>query len=410
MECREVFNGTLILEMHVSAALVIVHTEYWGADNINSASFHIKSYYPRICCTDPTRILMPAAGMRTGERMVKVTPVWADSLGAKSFCTLVETPDLALLIDPGASILQKGFPAPDAVKEERYSDAWKAITAAAGRATHIAVTHYHHDHYRQERDLYTGKHLFIKSPNAYVNLSQWRRSREFMRWYAASIGGAFRESPPAEHIFPDPLHTSAAHTDEDTEKRQKQYRRHARRWAAEPWVLPPDERVVFCDGRTFGIGNTDLRFSAPLFHGTEYASTGFVVALAIEHAARKVVYTSDLMGPLIEDYAARIIAEAPDCILIDGPPTYLLGHLLNRRNLDRCIANLRRILRECPGATILLDHHVTRDTRFRERMEGIYDHSGVTTVAEYLGREVFADRYFHQEGRAAASNAAGRYT
>ncbi|WP_128694511.1 MBL fold metallo-hydrolase [Methanoculleus taiwanensis] len=333
--------------------------------------------------------------------MMKVTPVWADSLGAKSFCTLVETPDLALMIDPGASILQKGFPAPDAVKEERLRDAWKAITAAAGRATHVAVTHYHHDHYRQERSLYAGKHLYIKSPNAYVNRSQWHRSREFMRWYAASFGGALRESPPGEDTFPDPLQAlplSAVHTGGDTEKRRQQYRRHARRWTTEPWVLPPDEKVVFCDGRTFGIGNTDLRFSAPLFHGIEYASPGFVVALAIEHAARKTVYTSDLMGPLLEDYAAWLIDEAPDCILLDGPPTYLLGHLLSRENFDRCIANLRRIARECPGATILLDHHVTRDTRFRERMEGIYDLAGVTTVAGYLGEEVFADRFAHPGG------------
>ncbi len=334
--------------------------------------------------------------------MLKVTPIWADSLGAKSFCTLVETPDLALLIDPGASILQKGFPAPDAVKEERLSDARKAITAAAGRATHVAVTHYHHDHYRCEADLYAGKTLFIKSPNAYVNRSQWHRSRKFLQWYAASIGGIFGEESPPEQVFPDPPNglplAGAAHTGGREAQRRKVYRQHARRWATQPWILPPDKRVVFCDGRTYNIGDTVLRFSAPLFHGIEYASTGFVVALVVEHAAQKVLYTSDLMGPIIEDYAAWIIAEAPDCILIDGPPTYLLGHLLGQRDFDRCTGNLRRILRECPEATILLDHHVTRDARFRERMGGIYDHPEITTVAESLGEAVFADRFSHRGG------------
>jgi predicted metallo-beta-lactamase superfamily hydrolase len=331
---------------------------------------------------------------------MKVTPIWADSLGAKSFCTLVETPDLTLLIDPGASILQKGFPAPDVVKEERLKDAWKAITAAAGRATHVAITHYHHDHYRYEADLYAGKNLFIKSPNTYVNRSQWHRSREFLRWYAASIGGTFREEPPAEHVFPNPLDglpVSTAHTGGHEAQRRKVYRQHARRWATRPWVLPPDETVAFCDGRTYSIGDTVLRFSGPLFHGIEYASTGFVVALVVEHAARKVLYTSDIMGPIIEDYAAWIIDEVPDWIFIDGPPTYLLGHLLNRSDLDRCIANLRRIVHGCPGAVILLDHHVTRDTHFRERMEGIYDHPDILTVAEYLSEEVFADRFCRME-------------
>lgn len=328
--------------------------------------------------------------------MMRVIPIWADSLGAKSFCTLVETPDLALLIDPGASILQQGFPAPDAVKRGQLEDAWKAIRAAAGRATDVAVTHYHHDHYLQEAEIYAGKNLFIKSPNTYVNRSQWHRAREFLQWYAISFDGVFREERPAEHTFPDPLENPTltdTHPDRDTARRREQYRRNSRRWAAQPWVLPPDEKVVFSDGQRFSIGDTSLRFSAPLFHGSEYASTGFVVALVVEHAARKVLYTSDLMGPILEDYTAWIITESPDCILLDGPPTYLLGHLLNRRNLDRCIANIRQIVHECPEATVLLDHHVTRDTRFRERMEGIYDHAGITTVAGYLGEEVFADRF-----------------
>lgn len=36
---------------------------------------------------------------------VKIYLVWFDSYGAKSSCVFIETPDLNLLVDPGASAL-----------------------------------------------------------------------------------------------------------------------------------------------------------------------------------------------------------------------------------------------------------------------------------------------------------------
>lgn len=37
--------------------------------------------------------------------------VWFDSLGAKSSCALVRTPDVSVLIDPRVAVMQPGFPA-----------------------------------------------------------------------------------------------------------------------------------------------------------------------------------------------------------------------------------------------------------------------------------------------------------
>jgi predicted metallo-beta-lactamase superfamily hydrolase len=50
--------------------------------------------------------------IRTGK--IKTRLIWFDSLGAKSSSVLIETPDLKLLIDPGASGMQPSYPHGDA--------------------------------------------------------------------------------------------------------------------------------------------------------------------------------------------------------------------------------------------------------------------------------------------------------
>jgi len=48
---------------------------------------------------------------------VRIYLVWFDSYGAKSSCVLIETPDLNLLVEPGAAALQPSYPLPDGEKE-----------------------------------------------------------------------------------------------------------------------------------------------------------------------------------------------------------------------------------------------------------------------------------------------------
>ncbi|MEE8299774.1 MAG: hypothetical protein V3R28_00540 [Desulfatiglandales bacterium] len=40
---------------------------------------------------------------------------------------------------------------------------------------------------------------------------------------------------------------------------------------------------------------------------------------------------------MIEDYAQWIIKENPDILILDGPPGYLFGYMVNRINLQRAI-------------------------------------------------------------------------
>jgi len=128
-------------------------------------------------------------------------PLWFDSLGAKSMCVLVRTPDLSLLIDPGAAIMHRGYPAPDELKDYYLELATQALLAAAKQATHIAITHYHHDHFRPDLlELYRGKTLWIKDPNRWINHSQWDRAQAFLSALAKAEGGA--EPPlPCHHML-----------------------------------------------------------------------------------------------------------------------------------------------------------------------------------------------------------------
>jgi len=58
-------------------------------------------------------------------------PVWFDSLGAKSSCVRVETPDLSVLIDPGVAAMQPSFPATEAQRELWKAQGRKAIEEAS---------------------------------------------------------------------------------------------------------------------------------------------------------------------------------------------------------------------------------------------------------------------------------------
>jgi len=122
---------------------------------------------------------------------------------------------------------------------------------------------------------------------------------------------------------------------------------------------------------------------------------GWVISVVVEHGGAKLIYSSDLQGPIIEDYAAWLEREDPDLLVLDGPPTYLLGYMLNKTNLSRAVENICLIVRETRADPIILDHHLLRDTRYRERLAPAYEAASeagkrLLTAAEWLGREPVA--------------------
>jgi len=348
---------------------------------------------------------------------IRVRLVWFDSLGAKSSCLLVRTPDVRVLVDPGAAAMQPSFPLPSHVKEELKLRAYRAIEGAARRADAVIITHYHYDHHVRfdfpidARSIYAGKVIWAKDPNCYINKSQWSRARLLFSQMCQELAGQDLKEllvRPGQREFKDPMAglrlaaerdfgSYRARREELLAKGRAWLRRLAEElWAKQPWLpshleLGPTT-VEFVDGREVEVGHTTIRFAGPHFHGIEYARVGWVLSIVVERGEHKLLFSSDLQGPVIEDYAEWIVAEDPDLLILDGPPTYLLGYMMNRINLRRAIGNICRVIRAVRADPIILDHHLLREARYAERLSEVYRvarEAGkrVLTAAELMGQE-----------------------
>ncbi len=344
-------------------------------------------------------------------KKIIIEPVWFDSLGAKSSCTLVKTPDVKILIDPGIAAMQPSFPASDAKKRQWCEEGRKAIERASKEADIIIISHYHYDHYfPTDLSIYKDKLVLAKNPNEYINDSQRARATSFYSSICEAYGETNLESlmktKGRRKKYPDPLADLpiACHKDfGDYNKRRAELFEKGKRWfdgRVANWiknpVIPelnfPSLKVKYPEGKEFKFGNTSLRFSKALFHGIEFSRVGWVFYTIVEHENEKFIHSSDLDGPIIEDYAQQIIHENPQVLILDGPMTYMFGYLLNRINLNRAVENAAEIVREIDAELIIYDHHLPRDRKFRERTEKVWNtakevNKKVMTVAEFLGHE-----------------------
>ena len=336
--------------------------------------------------------------------------IWFDSLGAKSSSVMIEACGEVVVIDPGVAIMHRGFPASSELKKLWYERGLGEVIEALERAGVVVITHYHHDHYLYKPEhlsLYKGKLLLVKNPNIYINLSQRSRAEEFLRrLYELSSDGSF------EDILREPITIKAEATQGiklaldksfgsyDARRRElieeglKWFEGIRRRWGKWPWINEFSNKTIkvsFADGREYDIGCMRLRFTEPLYHGVEFSRLGWVLGVLVETANLRLYYSSDVNGPIIEDYAYYIVDVNPDVLVLDGPPTYLLGYTLNRVNLERAVGNAVYIIENTSKLRLVVyDHHLTREPRFRERTKRVWERArklGVTiaTAAELLG-------------------------
>ncbi|RLE66967.1 MAG: MBL fold metallo-hydrolase [Thermoprotei archaeon] len=343
---------------------------------------------------------------------MRFTPVWFDSLGAKSSSILIEQKDIRILIDPGVAIMHPSFPAPEELKVEWTRIGRKRILDAAKESNIIIITHYHYDHFTDfNRKIYEGKIVLAKNPNEYINDSQRKRALRFYSRFFDEFGGLDLTTVmenPREKEYPNPLtelKLSSSRNYGDYEGRRRELLDKGLKWfqrRAEKWVswrrIPEYEfkesctRLLFADNRVIEHKGVRIKFTKPLFHGIEFSRVGWVVGVVIETGGCKLLYSSDLNGPIIEDYAEWIIQEKPDIIVLDGPMTYMLGYTLNLINLSRAVENAVRIVEESSADLIIYDHHLPREKKFREHTMEVWktaERKGVrlVTAAEYLGKE-----------------------
>jgi predicted metallo-beta-lactamase superfamily hydrolase len=286
-------------------------------------------------------------------KYVKVTPIAAESLGVRSMCTYVETPDARILLDAGVSVCPNRFGLPPHPQEfKAIIDCRKRIAEAADKAEIITLSHYHFDHHTPSyedwlcnwtaeietaRQIYAGKTVLMKNPKEQINPSQRRRA-----WMFRQSGGKYAE------------------------------------------------KLEIADGKTFIFGDTLVRFSEPVFHGSENAWLGWVLMATIERQGEKFLFAPDIQGPISTRTLELIVGEKPQVIMLGGPPLYLVGFKVSETEMQTALRNLRTVVEHVP--TTILEHHILRDGNWQERSTDVFyaafetDHT-VQTAAEFLGRQ-----------------------
>jgi len=285
-------------------------------------------------------------------KKIRVIPLAAESLGVRSMCTYVETSDVKVLLDAGASLAPNrlGYP-PHPREYKAMAECRERISKAADEAEVVTLSHYHFDHHTPSytdwfcnwssadvaKKIYEGKLVLIKSYQSKVNFSQRRRG-----WMFKKTGGSYAE------------------------------------------------RLEIADSRTFEFGETKLRFSDPVFHGPGNSELGWILMTTIEYDDEKVLFASDVQGPMYTPTLNMILAEEPQLVIMGGPPTYLAGFRVMEEHVKQGMQNLESLVKRVP--TTILEHHILRDENWRSLSQPIFDVASemgykVVTAAEFAGKE-----------------------
>lgn len=283
-----------------------------------------------------------------------VTPVFADSLGAKSFCFRVDTGETSVLVDPGAAPFPKDHPVLDEdARRERLAEARQAIAEAADRVEHVVITHWHGDHHTSADEgvdlarLYGGKTLWVKDPRAMINPGQERKAHRFFEDLQDTFGGGYNQGE-----LPTPTGVT----------------------------------VRGADGSRIIHDETVVAFSRPLPHGRKGSNQGYVLAVAITHGDEVLVLSSDVQGPGSKDAYRWILDQDPTHLVLDGPPTYLIGRYdVTEKGCRRGIDRAGMLLQRTEPEWAIYDHHLCREPGYRDRCPELWE-AGARTVAEALGR------------------------
>ncbi len=271
---------------------------------------------------------------------MKITPLAADSLGARSMATLVETPDVTILLDPAVRLAPYRYDLPPHDTErQRQKDLWRRIKEAAKKADVLSVSHYHYDHHNPDApSLFRGKLAYLKDGKANINRSQRERASAFVR--------AVKKYP---------------------------------------------QEIQVADGNDVDFGGAELTFSPAVPHGYN-DELGYVVMARIAQGEEVFVHTGDVEGPPLKEQLGFLLDAEPTVLYADGPMTHMPDHYPEEYT-RRSLANLERVIRTTGLRTLILDHHLLRDRDWQKRIEPLkaaaMEHDvTVTTAAEYAGKAV----------------------
>ncbi len=284
---------------------------------------------------------------------IKITPLASESFGVRSLCTLVETPDLAVLFDAGIALAPYRFSLPPhPVEFQTIQHLRHVIAEAADKAQVTTISHYHYDHHTPSfedwvvnwtdggetaKQIYQGKVVLAKNPKENINASQRQRAWMF----------------------------------------QKTAAKYAKSFEA-------------ADGKTFQFGETELAFSEAVAHGSDDHQLGWVIMCTVTCGGERFMFAPDVQGPISLHTAELILAAKPDLLMVGGPPTYLQGFRVDESKIHQAMLNLERIVSVVP--IVVVEHHALRDELWQQKLAGVFEKAEeaghrVVTAAEYTGKD-----------------------
>ncbi|MBN2421741.1 hypothetical protein JXB41_00820 [Candidatus Woesearchaeota archaeon] len=272
---------------------------------------------------------------------MKIIPLAFDSLGTRSMCTFVETKDAKIIIGPSVALGPKRYNLPPHKKElQKLEKHWKTIVKYAKISDILIITHYHYDHHNPEEclEMYKNKTVLIKHPTEKINLSQKKRAKYFLN----KIKGLAK-------------------------------------------------KIEYADKNKFKFGKTKIEFSPAVEHGTN-SKLGYVTEVLIDDGY-KLIHSSDVEGPALDNQTDFILKNKPNLLILDGPLSYMLGYRYSYESLNSSIRNMIKIINKCPLDSIIIDHHFLRDLKWKEHLSEVFNAAEkkkikLQTAAEYASKKI----------------------
>ncbi len=278
---------------------------------------------------------------------MNVIPLCFDSFGVRSSCFFVQCEGLNILIDPSLALAntRRGI-CPTDDEMNAFFDYKKRIVDFAKRSDIIIVTHYHNGHFVSSQDeafeeVYSNKIVLCKDRTKKLDLNQRNKGKEF-----------------------------------------------------EITVKKICKEYLVGDYNSFNYKNAKIEFSEPVWHGSERSQYGYVVMVSITEKKFKFMYSSDVMGPVLESTADLIIKSNPDLLYLCSIPTHLLGFEISTDNLLNAEKNLKKIIDKSKNVkTIIYDHYLLRDLDYLKYFSKYKSWANAkkkhfVTAAEFLGQPV----------------------
>jgi len=254
---------------------------------------------------------------------MKILPIATESMGTRSFCTLVHiSPTFNILIDPSVALGPRRFGLKPHLDELAASYLTRqAINKLVEYSSVVIVSHYHGDHFTLGVDRiyeFTNKelqyHLYSTAPIIYAKtktgISYNQKKRSYWLW-----------------------------------KKQ-------------------DYNVQPADGKQYEFDKCTLEFSQPVAHGAKGTKMGKVIMTKIVTDSHCFIYTSDVMGLLTEKATQFIADNNPDTVFLDGPSIY--HPKTTETQKQQAVKNINSL----KVSNLIIDHHSARmleEKQWREK-------------------------------------------